>query len=91
MSDAGAPGGFYRTLETGQVVCGVCAEPAYTHAPTCPVIALHTQLRELAAQLGLFVATLRETLDTSERLLRGDAPGPSATLPPPLGTRLRGD
>jgi hypothetical protein len=65
--------GFYRTDVHGAVACALCEAPGYTHAPDCPVLTLHTQLRELTAQLGLFVATTRETTEALERLLRGDA------------------
>jgi hypothetical protein len=65
--------GFYQPLGEGQVVCALCAALDHRHTPGCPVITLQTQLRELTVQLGLFVATMRETLDALERLLRGDA------------------
>jgi hypothetical protein len=67
--------GFYRPAgvgAVGDVICALCDARGYTHAPDCPVMVLHAQLRELAGQLGLFVATTRETLDALERLLRGE-------------------
>jgi hypothetical protein len=64
--------GFYRTLVTGEVVCALCDMSHYAHAPDCPVLTLATQLRELTAQVGLFVATMRETTEALDRLLRGE-------------------
>jgi hypothetical protein len=74
MNGLARPAGFYRTLvETGTVVCRLCDAPGHAHAPACPVWTLATQVRELTAQVGLFVATMRETTEALERLLRGDA------------------
>ena len=64
---------IYRATEAGALVCGVCHAPATAHAPDCAIVAVHAQVQELGAQLGLFVATMRETLDTVETLLRGEA------------------
>lgn len=75
MTGTHAPPGFYRPADVAGgagVVCALCDGAGYAHAPDCPVMVLHAQLRELAGQLGLFVATTRETLDALERLLRGE-------------------
>jgi hypothetical protein len=72
MTGTESPPGFYRPRASGGVVCALCAASDHAHAPDCPVMVLHAQLRELAGQLGLFVATTRETLDALERLLRGE-------------------
>jgi hypothetical protein len=64
--------GFYRPRERGGVVCALCDAADHAHAPACPVLSLHAQLREVTASLGLFVATTRETLDALEALLRGE-------------------
>jgi hypothetical protein len=73
MTGTDAHPGFYRPGPRDGVVCALCGAPDYAHAPDCPVMVLHAQLREVAGSLGLFVATTRETLDALERLLRGDA------------------
>jgi hypothetical protein len=65
--------GFYRRLESGQIVCALCHAADHAHTPACPVRTLHAQVRELTGQIGLLVATLRETVEALERLLRGDA------------------
>ena len=65
--------GFYRTRDSGLIVCALCEKAQPTHAHDCPVFTLVTQVRELTAQVGLFVATMRETTEALERLLRGDA------------------
>lgn len=68
------PAGFYRTRgESGQVVCRLCDAPGHAHAHDCPILTLYAQVRELTGQLGLLVATMRETTEALERLLRGDA------------------
>ena len=48
--------------------CRVCGK-AGGHMPACPVVALAHELRELMAHLGVFVANMRESLETMERLL----------------------
>ena len=67
--------GFYRPRERGGVVCALCDAPDHTHAPTCPVLTLDAQLREVTASLGLFVATTRENARRARGallLLRGE-------------------
>jgi hypothetical protein len=71
MTRPDAAAGFYRTRD-GSVVCALCDAAQPTHAPDCPVRTLAAQLRELTAQLGAFVATMRETTEALERLLRGE-------------------
>lgn len=67
------PAGFYHTRVTGQVICRLCETPDHAHTPDCPVYALSTQLRELSAEFGSSVATMREIIDALDRLLRGEA------------------
>ena len=65
---------FYDRTETGRLVCVVCHGYVGAHRPPCALVALHAQVRELAAQLGLHVATMHETLEAVDALLCGDAP-----------------
>jgi hypothetical protein len=73
MNGLARPAGFYRTDAHGAVVCRLCDAPGHAHAHDCPVLTLYAQLRELTGQVGLMVATMRETTEALERLLRGDA------------------
>jgi hypothetical protein len=65
---------IYVRTASGRVVCGLCHGVDQTHAPDCAAVTIYTQVRELSVQLGLFVATMRETVDALEALLRGDPP-----------------
>lgn len=65
---------FYERTESGALVCMVCRGYVGAHRPACAVVALHAQVRELAAQLGMHVATMHETLGAVDALLRGAAP-----------------
>jgi len=56
----------------GRVICIVCRELGGIHAPTCPLVALDWQLRELAAEVGEFVANVKETLEHIGRLIRDE-------------------
>lgn len=68
--DPWPPTALYATGPDGSVACRLCYEPGGRHAPACPAIVIHGQLKELSAQLWLFVATMRDTLDVVDRLLR---------------------
>ena len=63
--------GFYTTTESGELCCRVCLGLKTTHDPQCAVIAMRVQLQELSGALGLYVAEVRETLDTLDHLLHG--------------------
>lgn len=63
---------IYVRTESGRVLCGLCHGLDQTHQPNCAAVAIYTQVRELSLQLGLFVATMRETVETLEALLRGE-------------------
>ena len=65
--------GFYTTTERGALCCRVCLGLKGTHDPKCAVIAMRVQLQELSGALGLYVAEMRETLDTLDHLLHGEA------------------
>lgn len=56
----------------GRVICIVCRELGGIHAPTCPLVALDWQLRELAAEVGAFVANVKETLEQIGRTIRDE-------------------
>ena len=73
MTGPAPPASFYRPRDGGGVVCALCGLSDHAHAPDCPVRTLAAQLRELTGQVGLFVATMRETTEALDRLLRGDA------------------
>jgi len=66
---------LYSVTPAGQAACRLCHALDHGHARDCPVVAVRLQLRELAAELALFVATMRETLDTVDQLLRGGGEG----------------
>jgi len=57
-----------------RVICIVCREAAGIHLPTCPIVALDVQARELAANVGEFVANVKETLERIGRLIRDERP-----------------
>jgi hypothetical protein len=63
----------------GRLVCRVCADEGGQHYPTCALVALDTELRALAAHVGMCVAGVKESLETIGRLIR-DEGGP---LDPP--------
>jgi hypothetical protein len=67
---------IYTLTGQGQVVCRLCHGLARGHTDDCPVMELRWQVREVTAQLGMFVATLRETVDHLDAVLRG---GPEET------------
>jgi ribosomal protein S14 len=66
---------FYERLADGERRCRVCAD-LRGHALTCPLPALRLQVRELASQIGLHVATMRELLEDVDALVRGDREAP---------------
>jgi hypothetical protein len=78
MSEAPA---LYLTTSDGRTVCRLCAMLDQRHDRHCPVVTVRLQLRDLTAQLGLFVATMRETIETVDLLLRGADP-PREETPP---------
>lgn len=69
------PTTFYDRLEGGDRRCRVC-EGLRGHAPRCPLVALRIQIQELASQLGLHVATMRELLEDVDAIVRGDREQP---------------
>jgi len=58
----------------GRLICIVCRELDGAHLPTCPIVALDGQLRELAAEVGEFVANAKETLEQIARTIRNERP-----------------
>ena len=66
----------FTERDGAQVICIVCREHAGIHAPTCPLVALDGQVRELAAAVGEFVANVKETLEHIGRLIRDERPHP---------------
>jgi hypothetical protein len=52
--------------------CVVCSLREGLHLDTCPIVVLDAQVRELAAHIGLFVANVKETMDTIGRTLRDE-------------------
>lgn len=71
------PHSCYRVAFPHGVACRGCDAPMPgRHAADCPIVALRESLREVGAQLGLYVVTVRELLDEADRLLRDDAPPP---------------
>ena len=67
------PAQLYAPGPDGVPVCAVCGAVGQRHCADCAILLLHGQLHELLAQVGLVVATMRETMDAMDRLLRGDA------------------
>jgi hypothetical protein len=63
-------GSFYVVTSSGQLACRVCTGLGDAHAPECPVAALRWQLREVTAQLGAYLVTMRETVEGMDALLR---------------------
>ena len=61
-----------RDPGNGDVVCIICREHGGVHAPTCPIVELDTQVRELTAHTGVFIAAVQETLETIGRILRDE-------------------
>ena len=69
----------FTDRDGGRVVCRVCGTSG-RHLPTCSLVALDTELRALAAHVGMCVAGVKESLDTIGRLLRDD-PAPDLKEP----------
>lgn len=67
------PASFYAPTASGQVACRLCHGVAHAHAADCPVLALRLQVRAVTAELGLFVASVRELVEQVDTLLRGGA------------------
>jgi len=65
------PTTFYDQLADGDRRCRVC-DQVRGHAAACPLVALRIQIQELASQLGLHVATMRELLEDVDAIVRGD-------------------
>lgn len=65
-------GSFYLRAPSGRLICRVCGQPDREHTPECAVRKMHAQLRELTVQLGLFVATMHETVEALDAHIRGD-------------------
>jgi len=66
---------FYDQLPDGARRCRVC-DQVRGHAVACPLVALRIQIQELASQLGLHVATMRELLEDVDAIVRGDREQP---------------
>lgn len=65
--------GFYlRRTHDGARCCRLCFADHGRHEADCPLVALRVQVQELGAQLGLYVATMGELLETVDALLDGD-------------------
>jgi hypothetical protein len=60
---------FFGRDGAGLERCKVCHRARPQHDPRCPVDALQSHTRAVAAHVGLYVADLRETLTTIERVL----------------------
>ena len=65
-----APPSFYRETPAGRE-CRGCDQVG-PHAAECPLVGLRRDVREFAAELGSYVAGVREVLDRIDALLRGD-------------------
>jgi hypothetical protein len=53
------------------VYCRVCAGLDGRHIVTCPVVTLEGHVKDLAAHLGIFMASVRETLDAIDQITTG--------------------
>ena len=53
----------------GQVICIVCREVDGGHLPTCPIVALDANMKELTSHIGVFVANMRDTLEAIARIV----------------------
>lgn len=66
---------LYTLTAHGVPACRLCHGLNYQHARECPLVTLRWELRGLAGQLGLFVTSLRETIDTVDRWTQGSDGG----------------
>jgi len=64
----------FTQRDGARVICIVCREAGGIHQPTCPLVELDGQVRELAANVGMFVANIKETLESIGRLIRDERP-----------------
>ena len=60
----------FMVRDGDRVSCVVCHEDGGVHLPTCAVVELDVQVRELLAHVGAFVANIQETLETIGRVIR---------------------
>lgn len=67
-----APTMRFSERDGARVICIVCREANGIHAPTCPLVHLDGQVRELAAAVGEFVANVKETLEQIGHLIRDE-------------------
>ena len=65
---------LFSAPEGARVICRICRGSHGHHARTCPLVALDTEIRELAGHVGLCVANIKESLDAIGRLLRDERP-----------------
>jgi hypothetical protein len=68
---------FYARTASGDLACRLCHALHGRHEPDCPLIVLHVRVQELGGQLGLYVATMREVIESVEAMLRGEPSGDS--------------
>jgi len=57
----------------GRVVCIVCRERDGRHMKNCAVLALDGHVRDLASHMGIFLSSMRDTLEAISRSIRGEA------------------
>ena len=55
-------------------ICAVCLEADGRHLPTCPIVALAGHVRDLAMHTGVFLASVKDTLEAIDRVLRDNRP-----------------
>ena len=54
-----------------RVVCVVCRRE-WGHTSTCPIVGLSEHVNDLAAHMGIFLASMRESLDAIVELLKDE-------------------
>lgn len=64
-------GRIYRHVPGGRV-CRLCEAGAGLHRPHCEVLQLIRELEAIAAALGGYVADMRDTIATVEKIVRGE-------------------
>ena len=72
MNEYNGPIMRFSDAPAGSSCVLVCRERDGVHLPSCPIVALDAQVRELTAHTGIYVAAVQETLETIGRILRDE-------------------
>jgi len=63
---------FSERLTDSKVICFVC-RTVNGHAPTCALVELDDQVKELTSHVGVFVANIQDTVERIGRILRDES------------------